>query len=188
MGQLNLKIATRRDDATLKAAFETPGTIAKHSILQKIVNFLSSIQGGSELGPSGAAPSIAVSVEGQAVAASQTYTLDTVVATDAIAINGVSFVAVVSNPSTNEFVVGADDGETADNLAAAINASASALIDGYVTAEVTDYSPVVVTVSAAEPGIMGNSITTTSADATITVGGARLEGGLADGYGITLSF
>lgn len=188
MGQLNLAISSRRDDATLKAAFETPGTTAKYSIAQKIISFLTSLSTGTELGAVGSAPSIAISIEGQAVAASQTLTLSSVIATDAILINGVTFTCVASGATGDQFNVGADDGETADNLAAAINASATALIDGYVTAAVTDDSPVVVTVSAAVKGIMGNSITISSADATITAGGTRLAGGAADSTAITLGF
>lgn len=185
MGQLNLAISTRRDDATLKAAFETPGTTAAKSIAQKIINFLTGVATGSELGPSGSAPSIAISIEGQKTAASGTFTLDTVIATDVVSINGVSFTAVASGATGNQFNVGADDDETAENLAAAINASATALVDGYVSASAA--GPVV-TVSAVEPGIVGNTITIASADATITASGARLEGGAADATAKTLSF
>lgn len=185
MGQLNLQIATRRDDATLKAAFETPGTICKSSIAQKIVNFITGLSTGSELGPSGSAPSIAVSVEGQATAASGTFTLASVVATDVCSINGVNFTCVASGATGNQFNVGADDDETATNLAAAINASVTALVTGVVTASA---SGDVVTVTAVQKGLVGNSIAIASADATITVSGARLTGGAADPYAITLSF
>lgn len=188
MGQLNLAISTRRDDATLKAAFETPGAICKHSIATKLVNFLTGVQTGTELGAEGSAPSIAISIEGQATAATGTFELDTVIATDACSINGVTFTAVASGATGNQFNVGGDDEETAENLAAAINASASALVSDYVTAEVTDDSPVTVTITAIAPGISGNAITIASADATIVASGARLTGGAADPTALTLGF
>jgi phage tail sheath gpL-like len=185
MGQLNLKIASRRDDATLQRIFQTPGSGAKHAVGQHLVNFIQGLISGSELGPSGEAPSVAISVEGQAVAASGTFTLASVIATDAISINGVTFTCVASGATGNQFNVGVSDTATAANLAAAINASVTALVSGYVTASA---AATVVTVSAAIPGILGNAITIASADATITASGARLTGGAADSSAITLSF
>lgn len=185
MGQLNLAISTRRDDATLKAAYETPGTICKQAIATKLSNFITALQSGSELGPTGSAPSIAVSIEGQATAASGTFTLNTVIATDAISINGVTFTCVASGATGNQFNVGADDDETAENMAAAINASATALVSTQVTASA---SAAVVTITAKIKGYAGNAVTIASADATITASGARLTGGAPDPTAITLSF
>lgn len=185
MGQLNLEIQSRRDDATLKALFESPGQSAKQSICQALLNYITGLTTGTELGPVGSAPSIAISIEGQAVAASGTFTLDTVIATDAISISGVTFTAVASGATGNQFNVGADDTETAENLAAAINASVTALVTGVVTATSADE---VVTVSAVTKGLSGNAITIESADATITASGARLTGGAADPTAITLEF
>jgi phage tail sheath gpL-like len=146
MGQLNLSVSTGRDDATLKKTFETPGASAKHAILNNIVSFITGAFTGSEKGASSsAAPSVAISIEGQATAASGTFTLDTVIATDAVSINGVTFTGVASGATGNQFNIGADDDETAENLAAAINASVTALVSGYVTASA---SGAVVTVTA----------------------------------------
>lgn len=189
MSQLNLAISSRRDDATLKAAFETPGTSPKHETAQRLINFIQSLVTGSELGPSGSAPSIAISIEGQATAASGTFTLDTVIATDAISINGVTFTAVANSATGNQFNIGMDDAETATNLAAAINGSVTALVSGYVTAERTATSPdVVVTVTAVAKGLPGNAYTIASADSTIVASGARLTGGAVDPTAKTLSF
>lgn len=185
MGQLNLQIASGRDDATLKRIFESPGQSAKYGIAQKAADFITSLSTGTERGPVGAAPSIAISIEGQAVAASGEFALDTVIATDAISINGVSFTCVASGATGNQFNVGADDEETAVNLAAAINASVTALVTGVVTAE-ADGTDVIVT--AVQKGLGGNAITIASADATIVASGARLTGGAADATAITLSF
>lgn len=185
MGQLNLAISSRRDDATLKAAFETPGTSPKHEAAQRILNFIQGLVTGSELGPTGSAPSIAISIEGQATAASGTFTLTSVIATDAVSINGVTFTAIASGATGNQFNVGVSDTATATNLAAAINASVTALIPGYVTA--TSLATVV-TVTAVTKGISGNAITIASADGTIVASGARLAGGAADPTAKTLSF
>jgi hypothetical protein len=188
MGQLNLAISTRRDDDTLKAMFETPGTSPKHETAQRLINFLSSVTTGTELGPSGSAPSVAISIEGQAVAASGTFILDTVIATDAISINGVSFTCVASGATGNQFNVGLDDEETAANMAASINASSTALVNTQVTAAVTDDDPVTVTITAVTKGYAGNAVTIASSDATITASGARLTLGAPDATAKTLSF
>lgn len=120
---------------------------------------------------SGMAPA-KVRTENNAVFASGTFELDTVVATDAIAIAGYTFTAVNSNDDETEFLVGQNDGETAENLAAKINARTQ--LRGIVTAEA---SGTTVTVTAARPGLIGNGITISSADATIVASGTHLEGG-----------
>lgn len=107
-----------------------------------------------------------------AVKASGTLTGTSVVATDAIAINGTTFTSVASGATGNQFNIGADDDETMSNLADAINASSD--MTGIVTAEA---SGDVVTVYAAVPGKIGNAITLTSADATIVASAAKLSGG-----------
>lgn len=117
--------------------------------------------------------------------ASGTFTLDTVIATDAVSINGVTFTGVASGATGNQFNIGADDDETAENLAAAINASASALVNEHVVASA---AAAVVTVTAKWPGASGNAITIASADLTITASGARLEGGTDGTYSSTFNY
>lgn len=107
-----------------------------------------------------------------AVKASATLTLTSVIATDAIAVNGLTFTAVASGATAVQFNVGADDAATAVNLAAAINAHTDLV--GLVTATAL---LTVVTVTAARPGLLGNAITLTSADATIVASAGRLAGG-----------
>lgn len=109
------------------------------------------------------------------IQATGTFLLDTVIATDAVSINGVAFTAVNSGAGANQFNVGVSDAATATNLAASINASVTALVTGVVTASA---SAETVTVTAVSPGTSGNLITISSADATITASGARLTGGL----------
>lgn len=132
----------------------------------KLMQYIRSLMGGAR--------SAKVVVGVNAAKASGTFTGTSVVATDAISINGVTFTAVANGATGNQFNIGADDDETMENLAAAINASVTALVSGYVTAEAAGD---VVTVTAVEPGILGNCITIESADATIVASGARLTGG-----------
>jgi len=109
-----------------------------------------------------------------AAQASGTLTLDTVIATNTALINGVTFTAVASGATGNQFNVGGSDTITAANLAAAINGSASALVNGHVLASAV--GPVV-TVTAKLAGVTGNAITIAGGGATVAASGARLTGG-----------
>ena len=61
-----------------------------------------------------------------AVAGTRTYTVTTnFVATDTVSVEGVTFTAVASSPSTNEFEVGTTIADSITNLVALINATAS---------------------------------------------------------------
>jgi phage tail sheath gpL-like len=115
-----------------------------------------------------------VQVDGDSpVAASGTFTLESVVATDAITIGTVTF-TFTSDPSltTDVEVDGADDAADAAALAAAINAHAT--VKEIVTATVDGAE---VTVTAKQKGVVGNFINISSADNTITASGTHLEGG-----------
>ncbi len=184
MSQLKLSISSRRDDATLKAAFETPGTSPKHETAQRILNFIQSLTTGSELGPVGSSPSIAICIDGQATPASGTFTFASIANTNTLAINGVTFTCVTSGATGNQFNVGASDTEAAANAAASINASVTALIPGYVTAS---SALGVVTITSVARGISGNQ-TTITGGTHVTASGARLTSGAADPTAITLSF
>lgn len=186
MSQLNLAISSRRDDATLKAAFETPGTSPKHETARRIINFIESLTSGSELGPVGSAPSIAISIEGQAVAASGTLTVATggSAADETCSIAGVTFTGKASGATGNQFNVSATAATQATNMAAAINASAS--LTGIVTASA---SSGVVTITAAQKGKVGNGIAISAGTlANVTASGALLASGAADATAKTLSF
>lgn len=183
MATLKLSIVSGRNTATLQR-FQTAG--GKYERVRSILNFLESLQTGGELAAgSGSPPSIAVTVQDSEVRASGTLTLASVVATDTVTINGVTFTAVASGATGNQFNVGVSDTATATNLAAAINASVTSLVSGYVTAS---SSAAVVTVTSAFYGLAGNMTTLASAGGTITVSGARLTGGAADASAVTYSF
>lgn len=116
----------------------------------------------------------AFSIRKDADKASGTLTFDTVIATDVVTINGVDFTCQSSGATGNQFNVGANDTETAANAAAAINASATALVSDTVVAS---SNGAVLTITAKYPGEHGNAITIASVDSTITASGARLTGG-----------
>jgi len=133
--------------------------------LQQFINYITSALSGARL------DTVTFAVRNNQVAASGTLTCASTVATNTCKINGVTFTA------DTDFDVGADDAETATNLAAAINASTNALVDGHVTAEAADE---VVTVTAVVPGFAGNTITLEGTTTTLEASGARLEGGDED--------
>ena len=139
--------------------------------LQQFINYITSALSGSRL------DTVTFDVRNNQVAASGTLTCASTAADDTCAINGVTFTAKASGATGNQFNVGASDSVTATNLAAAINASASALVDGHVTAEAADE---VVTVTAVVPGFAGNTITLEGTTTTLEASGARLEGGDED--------
>lgn len=184
MSVLSLALTTARPDTYLEQNFETPG--GKQAIAQRISDFIERILSGNESAAgTGSPPSIAISVQGNKVQAFGTFTLDTVIATDAVSINGVTFTAVVSGATGNQFNVGIDDAATAANLATAINASVTALVSGYVSATSLEE---VVTVTSRFYGLSGNQTTIASADGTIVASGSRLTGGAEDATAQTLNF
>lgn len=186
MSQLNLAISTRRDDATLKAAFETPSASAKHAIVTKLVDFIQSVGSGTELGPSGSAPSVAISIQGQATAASGTLTVATggSNADETCSIAGVTFTAKASGATGNQFNVSATAATQATNMAAAINASSN--LAGIVTASAASG---VVTITSAVKGVIGNGIAISAGTlSNVTASGALLTSGAADPTALTLSF
>ena len=183
MAILKLKVTSSQSKLELQKLQVAGG---KHEISRRILNFISSVQTGNQGAMSDTLPpSYVVTVQEAEVAASGTFTLTTVIATDAVSVNGVTFTAVASGAAANEFNVGASDTLTAASLAASINASVTALIPGYVTAA---SSGAVVTVTSAFFGLAGNQTLIASADGTIVASGARLTAGAADAGALTLNF
>ena len=89
MSTLKLQVQTGRVVNYLDQNFETPG--GNHAIAQRIVDFINRVQTGNEVGPVGAAPSIAISIKENETAASGRLTFVSVIATDTFSINGVTF-------------------------------------------------------------------------------------------------
>jgi hypothetical protein len=188
MSVLKLSVTTARPDTYLEQNFETAG--GKQTIAQRIADYIERILSGNESAAgANSPPSIAISVQGNEVQATGSFIFDTVIATDAFSINGVTFTCVASDAGANEFDVGADDLETAENAAAAINASVTALVAGYVTASAfDDEGDITLLITSDFYGPAGNMTTIVSADGTIVASGARLTGGAADATAQTLNF
>lgn len=108
---------------------------------------------------------------GHAAKASGTATVASGAGTETITINGVAITATWTTSDAN----------TASLLAAAVNASANALVAGVVTAT---SALGVVTITAVQPGSTGNAITLAASGTGMTPSGARLTGGTMD-TGIT---
>lgn len=126
-----------------------------------------------------------VTVNGQALTATQARASGTVTAASAIAgntvtVNGHLFTAVAGAPAANQFSIDTGDTETATSLAAAIQAAAAiktnTLLYGLIGAK---SASAVVTVFALSAGTAGNAYTLASSGATLAVSGATLANGAA---------
>lgn len=145
--------------------------LLEHTDSKQVLNRLSEYTSAVVGGVRNAVVKIAA---GDAVKASGTLTFDTLIATDVITINGVDFTCMASGATGNQFNVGGSDTLSAVAAAAAINASATALVSDHVVASAAGD---VVTLTAKHPGKHGNLITIDSPDTTVTESGARLTGG-----------
>lgn len=187
MSVLKLSITTGRPDAELVARYES-GKGPK-ALVQSLSDYLLGVSSGTELGTGSAAPSIALSVNGSATAATGTVTFSNVAtANDTVLINGVTFTAVASGATGNQWNVGTGASGSALGLATTVAASSTALITGVVTASA---SSGVTTVTASNSGFQGNSVTIAEGvdgGSVISVSGARLTGGLEDAAAVLLSF
>lgn len=131
--------------------------------------YFASLAGGTELGE--------VDIftdDSDPVRASQTFTFASVVQDEALSVAGITFTAKNSPSGAVEFDVGVSDTETAANAAAAINAHTTA---GKLVLATS--SAAVLTLTAHEPGLLGNQVPVTETGTTITIGGSgtNLEGG-----------
>ena len=140
--------------------------------LIKLANLVNGLKAGNLQGKVQLAGSSAV-----AVAASGTFTLVSVVATDACTIGKTTF-TFTSTPSVSSAtaqdveVDGASDTLDAAALAAAINVNEATKEIVYATSALG-----VVTVTARTPGVIGNYINISDADTTITTSATFLAGG-----------
>lgn len=103
--------------------------------------------------------------------ATGTITLSSHVATNTVTVNGITFTAVASGATGNQYNIGASDTETAASLASAINANTT--LDGMVVAT---SALGVVTLTAVLPGELGNAVTL-AISANGSVSAARMSGG-----------
>lgn len=129
----------------------------------KLVNFIKRVVSGMG--------SATVQTKINAVKATGTITLSSHVATDTVTVNGITFTCVASGATGNQYNVGADDTATAVALAAALNANTT--LDGMIVAT---SALGVVTVTALQPGELGNAVTL-AISAHGSVSAARMAGG-----------
>lgn len=113
--------------------------------------------------------------------ASGTLTLNTAIATDDFVINGVTYTLdAAPTVAYTSVAVGADDTETAANIAAAITGYNAPGVGVPAVVKATSALGVV-TITAGTPGTAGNAITTVGHAVTIVAGAATLEDGSATG-------
>lgn len=186
--------------ATIRVVLNVPGIAAANAAAglerspvaqqkYQAINRLQDILGGVSSGAfSGGSPTMQISIDGSgsAAAASGTVTCASALAADTVTINGVVFTAVASGATGNQFNVGGTDTAAATSLAAAINGSATALIQNTVSAT---SALGVVTISAKVPGVAGNAYTLASSNGSrLAVSGARLTGGTNDSGSKTYTY
>jgi hypothetical protein len=185
MGQLILKISSRRGDQTLTRDFETPGSAPKHSIAVKLANFLTGLTTGTERGITGSAPAVAISILGNMVAASGTITsAGAATANQTMTVAGQTLTAKTSGavPANGEFNLSATVGTQATNIAAAINAVVA--LSGIVTATA---ALGVVTVTSSVAGVIGNGLVMANVNlGNVTV--VTFASGAEDATANTLNF
>lgn len=116
--------------------------------------------------------SIEMGVDASQAYATGTLTCATVVADNTFAINGVTVTMKASGATGAQVNIGASNTLTAAAIATFINAYAS--FSGIVTAT---SSGAVVTVKAAQRGLLGNAVTLAGTSTTLEASGARLSGG-----------
>ena len=161
---LNIQIDTEKVDT---ADFKKPGQDRDN--LNRISNYINSIATGRRQ-----AKVYVSDGDAAGVAASATLTLVSAIATDVAQIGTITMTAT-STPTTDLHweIDGADDTADALSLANAINANPT-LADIVVATVAAG----VVTVTAHQPGVLGNHVSISSVDSTITASGAFLAGGL----------
>ena len=144
--------------------------------LQNIVNYFSSLEGGAQ-------GSAAIAFNVGAVKASGTVTFTSTGPTNGqtCTLFGVTFTAVTSGATGNQFNISTTPATVAANLASAINAASS--LSGIVTA--TSLLGVV-TVSAVVPGKIGNGLVMANVNLANTTFSSLAAG--ADGTAYSLNF
>jgi phage tail sheath gpL-like len=177
---LRLTLNLRNRDTDTLARLQAAGQPMRYSMLEQLAQLVKRVSTGNEPGD------CKVEVYAATNKATGTVTCASVQANDTVTVNGVVFTAKASGAVANEFNVGVSDTACATNLAAAINASVTALIPNYVVAT---SALGVVTLTSAFFGLAGNQTTLASSNGTrLAVSAARLTGGTADSSQITYAF
>src|SRR4051812_16371687 len=124
MATLLIKLSLpNRDVATLVRLAEWSSS-SPDAILNRVNGFLEGFMGGAER-----PGTFNLSVVENGTQATQTLTFTSVVATNTFSIAGTTFTCVASGATGNQFNIGGSDTLTAASAAAAINASATAIVN-----------------------------------------------------------
>ena len=183
MANLQMILSCQKSADTLNEQYQR-STSAKYPTVQSLSDLFSQLVSGNLFRDADNRPQVVVSVLENTPQASATLTFTSAVATNTFVINGVTFTCVNSGAGTNEFNVGLNNTATALSAANAINASATALVAGYVTASAALN---VVTVTSSFYGKAGN-MTTLTGSANIAANHSRLVGGDVDSDAKTYQF
>lgn len=100
-------------------------------------------------------------------------------------IGAVTFTAVTSGATGNQFNINATAGTVAANLAAAINASAN--LAGKITATASGTSTGIVTLTSVVPGLIGNALSLANVNLSNTTMTAFASGSNGTSYTLNLS-
>ena len=151
---------------------QSVGATDSKGFLTNLINLLEGIIGGAQ--------DAWINVQWVPVQASIVGTLTAApTAAQAMTIAGQTITARASGAGANEFNIGADNVETMENAAAAINASA--VLSPWVFAEASAGATTdgVITIRAVQPGVVGNAITLAENLSNFAFAGAatRLAGG-----------
>lgn len=143
--------------------------------LQNLVNYLGAIEGGLQMAD--------LKIQVGAVQAAGTLTVASTGPTNSqtCSILNVTFTAVTSGATGNQFNISATPSVVATNIAAAINASAN--LAGKVTAVAVG---AVVTITSVVPGLVGNGLALSAGTLSNVTAGAFAAG--SDGTSYDLDF
>lgn len=156
-----------------------PSATDPKGTLQRMVNYFKGLFSGAYA--NGATIYLKV---GEVAATATLTSTGAATAAQTFVLNGVTFTGRASGAVADEFNVSATPATQATNIAAAINASVTAGIPGVVTAAA---SSGVVTITAVEPGIEGNSLIITEGLSNVTLSSFATSATGANGTEYTLS-
>lgn len=176
MSFVKILLSVPDSEATMNSAYLQLNTSANQVDPQGLQKLLDDMVNGAQLSYT--------KISTGSVQATGTITFSSLAADDTVTVNGVVFTAKVSPSGDNQFALGADDTAAAANFAAKINASALANIVSVVSAT---SALGVVTLTAIQPGLAGNTNTIAISAHGSVSGSGRLTTG-SDGTQVAVNF
>ncbi len=163
-------LLTQSIDATAFVGLVDPVATDPNLSMKRFCSYLNGMTGGNYT----SGISTLMTVGSAQATGTVTFTSTGPTDTETMTILGTTFTAVAGTPTNNQFQINASPTTVAANLAAAINASTTALINRNVTAT---SALGVVTITAIVPGTIGNFFTLTESMSNTAVSGAVFTGG-----------